>query len=365
MEVVGVPLRQPGYHVLEVASPRLGQSLLEPPGTMYVRTGVLVTNLGIHFKLGRDNSLAWVTALDSGRPVAGAKVSVYDCTGKPIWSGKADDNGIARIDRPNLSQRPSGECLGDGGLYVTARHTPSGQPEDFSFLFTSWNRGIETWRFNLPTSWGGNETTARAHTITDRPLLRPGEKLSMKHFFRLETLQGLSDAPPSELPTELRVVFAATGEEVYKQTIKWQGTRYALSQWQVPPAPSWAVIDWCCSGGPTASEACASGTAAASRWMRSASRWWMRACFHPSPLRPGPRNSPGVLSSITWLAARWRSPRCRSVRFCSRGGAAIPATKNFPSTRRRRSTRMPPCPHGTRKVTTGRATMRRPPIRQP
>ncbi len=235
MEVVGVPLRQPGYHVLEVASPRLGQSLLEPPATMYVRTGVLVTNLGVHFKLGRENSLAWVTALDSGRPVPGAKVSVYDCTGKPIWSGKADDNGIAHIDRPNLYQHRSGECLGDDGLFVTARHTPSGQPEDFSFLFTSWNRGIETWRFNLPTSWSGSETTARAHTITDRPLLRPGEKLSMKHLFRLETLQGLNDAPPNELPTELRVIFAATGEEVYKQTLKWQGTRYALSNWQVPP----------------------------------------------------------------------------------------------------------------------------------
>ena len=39
---------------------------------MYVRTGVLVTNLGVHFKQGRENSLVWVTTLDRGKPVEAA-----------------------------------------------------------------------------------------------------------------------------------------------------------------------------------------------------------------------------------------------------------------------------------------------------
>jgi hypothetical protein len=55
-EVVGLPLAEPGYHVVEIESARLGQSLLEPRAPMYVRTGVLVTNLGVHVKLGRENS---------------------------------------------------------------------------------------------------------------------------------------------------------------------------------------------------------------------------------------------------------------------------------------------------------------------
>jgi len=236
MEVLGVPLRQPGYHVLEVASPRLGKSLLEPPAPMYVRTGVLVTNLGIHFKLGRDNSAAWVTRLDDGRPVPDAKVAVYDCAGQSLWSGKTDEAGVARIDRPNLAQGTQRKCVAEQGLYVTARLDQPGQPQDFSFLFSSWNRGIEPWRFNLPVSYGGGgETPVRAHTVTDRSLLRPGEVLSMKHFFRLETLQGLSDAPPDQLPDQLRIVFEATGEEVIKQPLTWASGRYALSTWQVPP----------------------------------------------------------------------------------------------------------------------------------
>ena len=58
---------------------------------------MLVTNLGVHFKLGRETSLVWVTSLDRGRPVAGADVSVYDCIGKPLWKGRTDAAGIALI----------------------------------------------------------------------------------------------------------------------------------------------------------------------------------------------------------------------------------------------------------------------------
>jgi hypothetical protein len=51
----------PGFHVVEIASPMLGATLLDErhgsPRTMYVRTTALVTNLGVHFKLGREN--AW------------------------------------------------------------------------------------------------------------------------------------------------------------------------------------------------------------------------------------------------------------------------------------------------------------------
>ena len=81
-EVIGIPL-SPGFHVVEIASQQLGASLLDErhgaSRTMYVRTSALVTNLGVHFKLGRDNALAWVTSLDKGAPVAGAVVRVSSC----------------------------------------------------------------------------------------------------------------------------------------------------------------------------------------------------------------------------------------------------------------------------------------------
>ena len=52
-EVVGIPLAEPGYFVVEIESLRLGQALLDKRAPMFVRTGVLVTNLGVHFKFRR------------------------------------------------------------------------------------------------------------------------------------------------------------------------------------------------------------------------------------------------------------------------------------------------------------------------
>jgi len=104
-EVVGIPINEPGYHVVEAESLRLGQSLLDQRAPMFVRTGVLVTNLGVHFKFGRENSVVWVTKLDRGKPVEGAEVAVNDCTDKSsdpvpggatiLGSGLGRDSGIA------------------------------------------------------------------------------------------------------------------------------------------------------------------------------------------------------------------------------------------------------------------------------
>ncbi|HEY8358128.1 MAG TPA: alpha-2-macroglobulin, partial [Ramlibacter sp.] len=86
-EVVGIPLT-PGFHVVEIASPLLGRSLLDDrhgaQRTMYVRTSALVTNIAVHFKLGRENAMAWVTTLDKGTVVAGATVRVSSCDGKQL-----------------------------------------------------------------------------------------------------------------------------------------------------------------------------------------------------------------------------------------------------------------------------------------
>ena len=86
-EVIGIPLGKPGLYVVELASMRLGAALLGTPAPVYVPTAALVTNLSVHLKWGREASLVWVTTLDGARPVAGARVSVTDCTGR--WSPPA------------------------------------------------------------------------------------------------------------------------------------------------------------------------------------------------------------------------------------------------------------------------------------
>ena len=238
-EVVGIPLAGPGYFVVEIESLRLGQALLDPRAPMFVRTGVLVTNLGVHFKFGRENSVVWVTTLDRGKPVAGADVVVNDCNGKPLWSGRTDAQGLAKVAQAISAEFDA--CASEPGLFVSARKADSQGVSDTAFVFSNWQKGIESWRFNLPTGQGA-EPDARAATVFDRTLLRAGETVSMKHFLRLETSAGLANATSDDLPTRMKIKHRGSGQE-FVQPLQWNAGRNALSSWNIPPAARLGVYD--------------------------------------------------------------------------------------------------------------------------
>ncbi len=239
-EVVGIPL-PPGFHVVEIASPALGASLLDERHgagrTMYVRSMALVTNLSVHFKLGRENALVWVTSLDRGKPVEGAQVQVSHCSGQLLASGVTDAQGVARIE--GLSPEVpycNGEDESGSGYFVSARHQGADGVQDMAFAWSDWQRGIEPWRFNLPTDMG-SRPNQRAHTIFDRTLFRAGETVSMKHVLRTETRSGFD--LPEKKPDSLVITHVGSGQQ-YTQPLQWRKTATgglsAENQFAIPPA---------------------------------------------------------------------------------------------------------------------------------
>jgi alpha-2-macroglobulin len=235
-EVVGVPL-SPGFHVVEISSPRLGLALLDDKlgakRTMHVRSSALVTNLGVHFKLGRENAAAWVTTLDKATPVAGAKIAVSSCDGKPIATGVTNAQGIAMLQ--GLSPQPP-RCKDNQAYFVSARHTSADGVDDMAFTWSDWQRGIEPWRFNLPTNLRAG-SDLRTHSVLDRTLLRAGETVSMKHIIRSETLKGFG--LPDRTPIQLIITHTGSGQQ-FKQPLTWRKTASgglsAESSFAVPPA---------------------------------------------------------------------------------------------------------------------------------
>lgn len=226
-EVVGIPLAEPGFHVVELASPRLGAALLGKNQPRYVATTALVTNLAVHFKWGRQGSAVFVTTLDQGRPVAGAALKVVDgCDATPIWSGTTDAAGIARIDSGLPKPESWSSCNGEGShpLMVSAR-----KDGDFSFALSSWNEGIQPWDFQLPTAtW---ESPTLAHTVLDRALFRAGETVSMKHILREHAAQGL--IVPGSKPKQLVIEHSGSGQTV-QLPLHFDASGIAESQWQIP-----------------------------------------------------------------------------------------------------------------------------------
>ena len=228
-EVVGIPLQKPGFYVVELESRLLGAALLAQPDAkhprpMYVRTTALVTDMSVHLKKGRDSSLVWVTSLSAGKPVAGAEVSIANCKGQSLWQGKTDNDGRALIDAA-LEQASS--CQEDDAVfYASAR-----KGEDFSFVRSDWNRGIESWRFNVDT-WATLENP-KVHTILDRTLLRAGETVSMKHIARTTNAKGFGYPDPAQLPKEMTISLVG-GEDNFTLPLKWDARGVAVSQWKIP-----------------------------------------------------------------------------------------------------------------------------------
>ena len=246
LEVVGIPLENPGLYIVELESQRLGQALMGEARPMYVPTAALVTNLSIHFKWGRENSLVWVTALDTAQLVA-AHVVVQDCRGSVVWQGGTNAQGIAHIDtlpkRDSLPDCPWPKKAFEGffdysqiqalrslteGLFVTA-HTEN----DLSFVHSSWDDGIERWRFQLPSEdyWG----PAFAHTIFDRSLFRAGDTVHMKHLMRVRTMQGFSHLSPAERPSRVVIQHQGSFEE-YVLPLEWDASGLAENSWHIPLA---------------------------------------------------------------------------------------------------------------------------------
>ncbi len=235
-EVIGIPLAGPGLHIAQIESKILGDRLLDPQRPMYVTAGALVTDLAVHFAWGRDSSLVWVTSLAYAKPVPGANVSVLDCHGATRWEGKTDADGVARIEglpsegKIEHCEHEEGHWSDlDEGLLVTAR-----KEGDLGFVHSSWTKGIEAWRFQVPTGWWGDSPLI-GHTVFARTLLRAGETLHMKHVLRKPSMSGFAIPAADELPNEVVIRHLGTSAE-FTLPVAFDAAGSAETQWRVPPA---------------------------------------------------------------------------------------------------------------------------------
>jgi len=250
MQVVGIPFDRPGLYLVELSSPRLGAALLGEDKPLFVPAGALVTNLAVHFKWARENALAWVTTLDAAAPVAGARIAVQDCSGAVLASGVTDAQGLARftgLPAPGAAKYcPAGDRYKDftgidyrdhysaaaltgldGGLLVTAE--TSG---DLGFVHSSWGRGLEAWRFNLPAE--RSDAPVLAHTILDRALFRAGDTVHMKHVLRAQTLAGFGAVEGAARPVKA-IVRHLGSSETYDLPLSWDSGGLATQDWPIPP----------------------------------------------------------------------------------------------------------------------------------
>src|SRR4030095_9522199 len=113
-----------------------------PYGEARVRASLIqVTNLGITVKDSPQNTLIFVTRLDTGVPVAGAKVSIVKLDNQIFWTGTTGADGVAVA--PQTALRNLDEWY-EFSFIVTAE-----KDGDVAYIGSDWNEGVMPWDFGL------------------------------------------------------------------------------------------------------------------------------------------------------------------------------------------------------------------------
>ena len=173
-----------------------------------------LTDLGVLLKVGPANGVVWVTSLGTGRPVAGARVTVYTPQGQRMFSGATDGDGLVRTPGSAALKKQGSvddtadlddEEGGDWDSYRSQRLIAIVEKDaDLAIVDGNWANGIQIWNFGLPEERRGGATRIRGFIQSDRGLYRPGEEVHFKGIVR-EIAAGQPPRVPRKQPVMIQV----------------------------------------------------------------------------------------------------------------------------------------------------------------
>ena len=175
VDAEGNPL-PPGSYLFEVRNPLAGQSpngYSQQPETL--KAVIILSDYNITLKRATGGeSLAWVTDLRSGKPVADVPV---------VFSQENQERGQAVTGADGLALADLALTLDQQNAPVFATSGEPGQP-DFAVVSSDWNQGIEPWAWGFST--GSAYSQAMIELYTDRPIYRPGNTIDWKGIVRVQ-----------------------------------------------------------------------------------------------------------------------------------------------------------------------------------
>ena len=139
----------------------------------------LVTELGLITKQSQDKLLVYACAFDKGEPQTGVDITVYDGSMEVIGKGITDGNGFYILNAKDIPE---------GGISIVGT---KGDPGTESFA------EVKSWNY-----W--ENAGYNVYIYTDRPIYRPGQKVSWKGILRESTGGGFKVLGGEEISVEIR-----------------------------------------------------------------------------------------------------------------------------------------------------------------
>ena len=182
---------------------------------------IQVTNLGITVKDSPHNTLIFVTRLDDGKPVAGARVSIVRLDNQVHWTGTTGADGVAIA--PDTPLRKENEWY-KFAFVVTAE-----KDGDVAYVGSDWNEGVLPWDFGVPFNLAEASPLLRGTVFSDRGVYRLGEEVTLKAILRHNTRDGIRLLP------EGTAVFVTLRDSQYRvvdeRTVKINA--WSSAEWKV------------------------------------------------------------------------------------------------------------------------------------
>jgi len=178
-------------------------------------------------KSTRSEALVWLTDLDTGTPLEGVPLSLYDENFNVVGRATTDADGLAFIEIPQAFGTNSPTKVHARYTNNPINESPAtryGLPtyyvitdteEHLAFASTDWGSGVSPYDFGIWSNYYTLPNQPAVYVYTDRPLYRPGHPVSFKGIVRL------NDDLAYSLPAvqEVQVTIESYNDTVFNATL--------------------------------------------------------------------------------------------------------------------------------------------------
>jgi uncharacterized protein YfaS (alpha-2-macroglobulin family) len=184
----------PGIYFLTLDTPDISH-----PWRPFLATRFLVVvSANLTFKTTTNEALIWVTDLESGEPMAGVPLTVYDERFRPIGQGSSDADGLLMLNVPTPPKS------------YDERYVMTDMGDPFAFATSDWGSGVNLYDYGIWSSYYAPGNQPKVYVYTERPIYRPNQPVYFKGILRVDDDLAYSLHDGSQVHVEI---------ENYKETI--------------------------------------------------------------------------------------------------------------------------------------------------
>ncbi len=191
----------PGVYLLRANSPETEERTYEPSAHVLV-----VATVNLTMKASVNGAVIWATDVQTGQPLSGVTVALYNTESDVPVTGVTDAEGLIQLDFPATMRQPD--------LYAPLVAVAQVDGAFAGMTYNNWSDGIEPYQFDVPSNYFPE--VYRSYVYSDRAIYRPGQPVYFRGIIRMQDDAALLPPDFTAIPVQIT---NDRGETVYDETL--------------------------------------------------------------------------------------------------------------------------------------------------